>query len=73
MKKDYEALADIFQNLDRTETVSLIDKIVYECKITRHTFFNWKYGVCRIPELHKDKIEEILGKRVFDKITIRLN
>lgn len=42
-----------------------IDALIYGCKVSRATFQNWRYGNCRIPELAKDKIEEISGKRIF--------
>jgi len=40
-------------------------KIIEGCKIPYHTFSNWKQGLCRIPELHKAKIEEIAHKKIF--------
>jgi len=40
-------------------------KIIDGCKIPYHTFMNWKQGLCRIPELHKAKIEEIAGRKIF--------
>ncbi|MDX9696246.1 MAG: hypothetical protein RBT49_10695 [Bacteroidales bacterium] len=40
-------------------------KIMHECKITEHQFRHWKNGRTRIPELAKEKINEIAGKTVF--------
>lgn len=69
MVKDSIALTNYFATRNRIECSAIIDKIVAECKITRSTFFNWKYGICRIPQLHKDKIEEILGEKIFNAFT----
>ena len=36
-----------------------------ECKVPLHTVHNWSAGACRIPELAKDKIEEVTGVKIF--------
>lgn len=68
MKSDYECLSDYFATLPREITSPLISKITSSCKVPRHTFFNWKYGVCRIPDLYKDKIEEVIGCKIFPEL-----
>lgn len=67
MKKDSTALTEYYNSLSRGEQTTLIERIVNGCKVPRYTVYNWKYGFCRIPDLHKDKIEEIIGKSIFDK------
>lgn len=36
-------------------------KIEEGCKVSRSRLNNWRNGLCRIPELYKDKICEVLG------------
>lgn len=68
IKTDNECLSDYFSTLPREVMTPLISKITLYCKIPRQTFFNWKYGVCRIPDLYKDKIEEIIGCKIFSEL-----
>ena len=35
------------------------------CKVPLHTIRNWRGSRCRIPELAKDKIEEVTGMKIF--------
>lgn len=37
------------------------------CKVPIYTFNNWRSGLVRIPELAKDKIEEIAGVTIFNR------
>ena len=67
MKKDSAALKEFFETLSRGSQALLVEQLVTGCKVPRQTVYNWKHGLCRIPELHKDKIEEIIGKQIFDK------
>lgn len=64
--KDSIALSEFLTSLSVNEATVAIDKIVDGCLVTRRTVYNWKYGLCRIPELHKCKIEEIFGIKIFD-------
>ncbi len=70
IKKDSEALSDFLSSFDnRYERLLAQERICKECLVPAYTFHNWKYGLCRIPELHKRKIEEIFGKKIFSEIT----
>ena len=69
IRKDSEALAAFMQRFSRNEKMVIIDKLVAGCLVPRQTVHNWIHGLCRIPELHKCKIEEIVGECVFDNLT----
>lgn len=43
----------------------MVAKLAEECKVPLHTVHNWRAGACRIPELAKDKIEEVTGVKIF--------
>ena len=40
-------------------------KLAEACKVPLHTVRNWRGSHCRIPELAKDKIEEVTGVKIF--------
>lgn len=70
MKKDSEALAEFLNGFkSRYERLLAQEKICKECLVPAYTVRNWKYGLSRIPELHKCKIEEIFGIKIFTRIT----
>ncbi len=69
MTKDSVALSNYYSTLSKAEQTLLTQKIVERCKVNRYSVYNWKYGACRIPELYKDKIEEIIGKKIFTRLT----
>ena len=39
--------------------------VVKLAEVPLHTVHNWRGGLCRIPELAKDKIEEVTGVKIF--------
>ncbi|MCS3230816.1 helix-turn-helix domain-containing protein [Bacteroides thetaiotaomicron] len=43
----------------------MVVKLAEACKVPLHTVHNWRGGLCRIPELAKDKIEEVTGVKIF--------
>ncbi len=65
--KDSIALSEFLSTFSSNECTVAIDKIVTGCLVSRRTMYNWKYGLCRIPELHKNKIEEIFGQQIFSR------
>lgn len=67
-KKDSEALRDFLDSLPKSRYSEVITKIAEGCMTQRYTIFNWKRGLCRIPELHKCKIEEIIGEKIFSRL-----
>lgn len=68
MKKDSTALGEFLAGFTRNEHAVAIDKISQGCLVPKQTVYNWKFGLCRIPELHKRKIEEIFQTPIFDKL-----
>lgn len=73
MTKDSVALSEYYRSLSTGERTRFIERLVEECKVPRYTVYNWKYGFCRIPQLHKDKIAEIIGYNIFDSDLIPEN
>lgn len=73
MKKDSVALKNFFQSLSYGESRFMTERITEGCKVPRTTVYNWRNGLARIPELYKDKIEEIAGEKIFDRIEINEN
>jgi len=70
IKKDSVALTDFLNGIEsRWERLALQERICQECLIPSYTLRNWKYGLARIPELHKRKIEETIGENIFSRIT----
>ncbi len=68
--KDTLAFRDFLHKLSRNEMIAMVDRIVQGCMVPRHTVWNWSRGLSRIPALHKCKIEEIIGEKIFDTLTI---
>lgn len=68
MRKDSTALRRYLDQFPPKEVRAMMTAIVNGCKVSRFTAYNWKYGACRIPELAKDKIEEIFGEEIFDRL-----
>lgn len=60
-------LSSYLNALPRPEMMVMITRIADGCMVPRYTVLNWKYGVCRIPALHRCKIEEIIGERIFNQ------
>ncbi|EXY46369.1 hypothetical protein AC094_14580 [Bacteroides fragilis] len=42
-------------------------KLADECKVPLYTFNNWRSGLVKVPELAKDKIEEVINTKIFDR------
>lgn len=71
IKKDSEALCEFLSSFEsRHERMLVQERICTECLIPAYTLRNWKYGLARIPALHKRKIEEIIGKKIFSPLQI---
>lgn len=68
MAKDSVALKNFLRQFTRNEHAVAIDKISIGCIVPKQTVYNWSNGLCRIPELHKLKIEEIFNKKIFDRL-----
>lgn len=66
--KDSIALTSFLSTKSRAEKTIAVDLIVKECYVPRYTVHNWIRGLARIPTLHKRKIEELFGVKIFDTI-----
>ncbi len=66
IKKDAAALKEYLDHVPYIEYADTKKKIIEGCMIKPHTLSNWKYGLCRIPDLHKAKLEEIAGRKIFE-------
>jgi len=52
---------------DKRQKMILRKKIIDSCYINYPTVSNWLHNRCKIPELAKNKIEEITGKKIFSE------
>ena len=66
-KKDGMALRTYLRSLPVCESSDMAKKLADECKVPIYTFYNWRGGLARIPELAKDKIEEVTGVQIFSR------
>ena len=64
-KTDGEKLRDYLGTIPVNEYNQKKNLIIYSCKIKSHTLNNWIYGLCKIPELAKEKIEEVTKYKIF--------
>ena len=68
--KDSEALQTFLASFpSRYERLAAEEQIARNCYVPKYTIRNWKYGLSRIPELHKRKIEEIFNQTIFHRLT----
>lgn len=65
---DGKSLLTFLNSLSKNEKTVVIDRLASGCMVPRRTIYNWMYSLCRIPELHKCKIEEILGENIFVEV-----
>lgn len=64
---DGMALRTYLRSLPVCESSNMAKKLADECKVPIYTFNNWRSCLVRIPELAKDKIEEVIGKIIFER------
>lgn len=64
---DGMALRNYMRSLPVCESPEMAKKLANECKVPIYIFNNWRSGLTRIPELAKDKIEEVTGTTIFDR------
>lgn len=50
------------------ERTKFVTKVITAFGCPRHTFYNWKYMNCRIPDKAKEIIESVAGAPVFSMI-----
>ena len=66
-KKDGMAIRTYLRSLPVCESSEMAKKLANECKVPLYTFNNWRSGLVKVPELAKDKIEEVLQTKIFDR------
>lgn len=64
-KPDATALREKLKSMSFGERAFTRERIIQGCMVNANTLNNWCYGLTRIPALHKCKIEEILGEKIF--------
>ena len=60
-------LRDFLESMSTTEHRFFVTEVMEKCgrNMSKKTFYNWKYGLCRIPLFAKRTIEEVAGKEIF--------
>lgn len=66
-KKDGMAIHTYLRSLPVCESSEMAKKLANECKVPLYTFNNWRSGLVKVPELAKDKIEEVIQTKIFDR------
>lgn len=66
-KRDGLALRTYLRSLPVCKSSDMAKRLADECKVPIYTFNNWRSGMIRIPELAKDKIEEVAGVTIFNR------
>jgi len=68
IRKDSEALRDFLNQFERHDKTYWISQISEGCMVPRYTVLNWAKGLSRIQALYKKRIEEIVGREIFDRV-----
>ena len=66
-KKDGMAIRTYLRSLPVCESSEMAKKLANECKVPLYTFNNWRSGLVKVPELAKEKIEEVIQTKIFDR------
>lgn len=66
-RNDGIALRTYLRSLPVCESSEMAKRLAGECKVPIYTFNNWRSGLVRIPELAKDKIEDVINTKIFDR------
>ena len=69
IRKDSEALRDFLNRFEKHDKTYWISQLSEGCMVPRYIVLNWAKGLTRIQALYKQKIEEIIGQEIFDRIT----
>ncbi len=65
---DGMALRAYLDNLPYSKSIETRKAITTGCLIPAYQLSNWASGRVRIPELYKQKMEEIAGEPIFKKL-----
>lgn len=61
------AIRTYLRSLPVCQSSNMAKKLADECKVPLYTFNNWRSGLVKVPELAKDKIEEVINTKIFDR------
>lgn len=64
-RQDGEKLTAFLNSVPHGDYRAVVDAILKACLVPATTLKNWRDGKCRIPELHKSKINEVAQRQVF--------
>lgn len=56
-----------YDGLPKDTYLSVRDKIIEDCGISRAVFYNWYGGISPIPKLAQREIERIAEKEIFNQ------
>jgi len=65
IKTDGDCFREYIASLDMPTRRVIKKRILNECHIEYPTLDNWRYNLCNIHPLAKEKIEEIAGYDIF--------
>jgi len=54
------------ENVPHGQYAHVRKEVIAKCIITDQTFRNWKNGITEVPELAKEKINLIAGRKIYD-------
>lgn len=64
-RQDAEKLRAFLNSVPYGELRAVVAALQKACMVPAYTLANWRSGRCRIPELHKAKINEVANRQVF--------
>ncbi len=56
---DNQKFKEWIDSLPKKQISATVNRILEECCISRRTYYNWRIGSCKIPELAKKVINNI--------------
>ena len=59
---DGQILRDWLNSVPYGDYNAIRDRMVSECMVSKQIFKNWRYGLCRIPNLAKSAINAVAQK-----------
>lgn len=65
--RDATSLLRYMRNLPYCKMSSTAKEMAEKCGVPLYIFNNWRYGLSKIPESAKSKLEEIAGEPIFNK------
>jgi len=65
--EDTEKFRKYWKALSRFDKKTIRKKIMDVCIVEYPTVCNWLIGACNIPPLAKEKIEDVVGKKIFSE------